>query len=400
MTKSTRTNQNESAGSKWILRVSQKAIRRYVSRSLWRHGRNCLRRPTIPISWSCGPRRPRVRACWPCVSRSLAFGGIGTHVSDVESLAASRVRFSPSVSFGYCSIGTIRTETFKITNFFAAFYPFPLSVFVAFLPDMERSEKMRPVWRIGIVGAGLVYSLILWHQQSVNLASSRRDQLKIVADAVQLSNDHADKKIDGVRSDVDGVRKDVAKVSSDLRASSSLSEKRITGLDSTVGHFKESLSESLSKTESSLTKSIGNIALPPTKIGALVFSVWQEKATLKSPALALDLSSASDGTFEIPFTIGNPTSNAVNGADMFIDICTVCTFAEEPKEFLKVDGTSEQTRVKKGDLNPGTNLPRMTMKVKYAGPFPRFAVTFRYSCDICGSMLEREPQTAVITVKR
>ena len=81
---------------------------------------------------------------------------------------------------------------FKITNFLAAFYPVPLSVFLAFLPDMERSERMRPVWRVGIVLAGLFYSMILWHQQTVNIASSRQDQKNIVDTAINGINAHYD----------------------------------------------------------------------------------------------------------------------------------------------------------------------------------------------------------------
>src|ERR1035441_5305615 len=64
----------------------------------------------------------------------------------------------------------------KLTNFLAAFWPFAISVFAAFIPDLEKIDKMRPIWRIGIVAAGLMYSLILWHQQSVALDSSRHDQ--------------------------------------------------------------------------------------------------------------------------------------------------------------------------------------------------------------------------------
>src|ERR1017187_479362 len=64
---------------------------------------------------------------------------------------------------------------FKLWNFLAAFCPFGISVFVAFIPAMEKSKRMRPLWRLLIVGIGLCYSMILWHQQTVNLFSSRND---------------------------------------------------------------------------------------------------------------------------------------------------------------------------------------------------------------------------------
>ena len=282
---------------------------------------------------------------------------------------------------------------FRLTNFVAAFYPFPLSVFIAFLPDMERSERLRPVWRSGIVVLGAVYSLILWHQQSVNLAASRQDQNTVVATAVNNANAHTDQQISDVKKDMNGLSGKVEKINDNLQKSADHSDKQIADLRGAV-------SESLSKTEASLNKSISGIAIPSEKKAELVFSLWTESATLKTPVLSLPLSPDSAGVFEVPFTVGNPTANAVRNADVWIDICDGCIFAEEPEGFQKTTGTAERTRTRTVNINPGTNLPKMILKVKLSQPFSGFDIALRYSCDICGNLLDRPRQIARVEVKQ
>ena len=187
--------------------------------------------------------------------------------------------------------------------------------------------------------------------------------------------------------------KDVSKIGEGLIGATAHSDKEISDLRTT-------LSESLSKAEVSLGKSISSITLPPEKTAALSFSLWEESASLRSPMLAMTLSPDASGAFEIPFTFGNPTNNAVKMADTWIDICDVCTFAEEPAEFQKTSGTSDRTRTKSVNLNPGTNLPKMTIKVKLSRPIRKFQVGFRYSCDVCGDMFNRAEQAAWIEVKQ
>jgi hypothetical protein len=133
---------------------------------------------------------------------------------------------------------------FKVTNFVAAFFPFPASVFIAFLPDMERAEKMRPVWRGVIVVGGLAYSLVLWHQQSVNVAASRREQAEIVSSAVDRSNQHADKQIEGVRT---GLKQGLKEVSDH-------SDQQITTV-------KDQVREQLSKLYSKTTSGLGELGV-------------------------------------------------------------------------------------------------------------------------------------------
>src|SRR5437867_7308799 len=83
---------------------------------------------------------------------------------------------------------------YKLVNFAAAWFPFAISVFVAFIPDFEKAKRMRPVWRIGIILVGLVYSVVLWVQQSVNLRAGRKDQQEAIMKAVNQANEHTDKE--------------------------------------------------------------------------------------------------------------------------------------------------------------------------------------------------------------
>jgi hypothetical protein len=288
---------------------------------------------------------------------------------------------------------------FKFTNFLVAFFPLAFSVFAAFIPDMEKVEKMRFFWRLIIIASGLGYSLITWHQQTINLASSRHDQEQIVRAAVQSANAHSDEKLRTVREDLGSVRADVATVRSDLRQGTADSDQRIDQLGSTLRSATETFSAQVLKTENSLSKSIGSIALPPDKVGQLQFTFWTDTASLKDPVLTLSLTPDEDDIFEVPYTIGNTSAIGVKLADIWIDICSACTFVEEPKEFDKTEGTSATTRHRTVNINPGANLQKQVIRTKLSSrTYQRFTVGFRYSCDICGSMLDREPQNGLVII--
>ena len=290
---------------------------------------------------------------------------------------------------------------YKITNFVAAFFPFPASVFIAFLPDMERSEKMRPLWRIVIVACGLVYSLILWHQQSVNLVSSRRDQASIVNSAVNQANEHTDKQIEGVHKDVGGMQSDVASIKENLVTTSKELGDRSTASEKQIGELETKFSTALSQTETSLGKAIGNIVLPPGKVVSLAFSFWDQEALSKNifPVKTATVIPDSTGVFSVPFIMRNVSSAGFRDGDIWMDVCSSCTFAEEPPGFEKLEGQDEHIRHRTATINPGVTVVKQTVKIKLNESAPNFfQLGFRYSCDACAEVNRSTAQILTVSV--
>ena len=95
-------------------------------------------------------------------------------------------------------------QQYKIVNFLSAWFPFAISIIIALIPDLGTRVKKGWVWRLGVITAGFTYSYLLWHQQGLNLDVSRKDQEKVVTDAVTKANQHTDTKIEGVKTNLEG----------------------------------------------------------------------------------------------------------------------------------------------------------------------------------------------------
>jgi len=139
---------------------------------------------------------------------------------------------------------------YKLVNFAAAWFPFAVSVFAAFIPDFEKAQRMRPVWRIGIITLGLAYSAILWHQQSVNIAAARHDQKT----AIKESNEHADQKFNDLQQHLDS---ETSKSTNQIKS------------------VQDGLSDLMNKMQSNLGKRIGEVGKPePSEMVRVQFSLW------------------------------------------------------------------------------------------------------------------------------
>lgn len=272
----------------------------------------------------------------------------------------------------------------KLTNFIAAFYPLAISVLAAFIPDLEKLERMRPIWRIGIIAGGLAYSIVLWHQQTISIESARSDRREAIADAVRSANEHSDKQIKDIRDDIRGVVQH--------------SDGQIESVRKDVKNTTQEVAELLSKTSAALDSSIGKVGKPdPPVLAQLVFSLFDayEGEILKTDAMRPD----KDGLFNIEFVIFNSSkTTAVHLVDTWIDICDQCEFAKEPNGYFRPSGLGSQTRYRQfGILNPQTSTDKHVIAVKLKVPTKaqRFQVGWRYSCELCAKESE---QLATITV--
>jgi hypothetical protein len=258
----------------------------------------------------------------------------------------------------------------KLINFISVWYPFALSVFLAFIPDMDKSPAMRRAWRIGIIAGGFVYSLILWKQQSLTVDGARQDQ--------QTMTTHTDQKIDGVKQEM----------KTGLKAVTDHSDERIAAVAKQVESTDAKLSGLFSKTAAGLGElgvSISKVGKPEPPIPAsLVFSLWTDAPTDDSPIVVKSFHATKDGNYLVSFAVSNKSVTAAHQVDMWVDICDVCTFAKEPSGFDRPEGMREQTRHRMWPLlNSYTSTNKMEIEIKPKGELSDFEIGFRYSCEVC-----------------
>jgi hypothetical protein len=261
-----------------------------------------------------------------------------------------------------------------LINFGVAWLPFGVSILVAFVPDMR---KAHPLWRTAIIAAGLVYSLLLFKQQVLQMDAYRNDQAtnqRSISQALQKANEHTDVEIGHVRNDVQSVKGDVGGVRHDLQET------------------KDSMVKGLTESTSTITTSLGKLGKPdqPEK-STMVFSLWPLENPDDPPTLVKSLSPDKDGIITVDFVFANTSNTRAENMDIWIEICKKCEFAVEPPGFDKPAGTIEQTRHRIiPGLNPGTTFEKSEIKIKPQTTFgwralgTYFEIGFRYSCQTCG----------------
>jgi hypothetical protein len=246
-------------------------------------------------------------------------------------------------------------DSANLVNFLVAWIPFALSVLLAFIPDRELKMPRRVAWRSCVIFFGLCYSILLYHQQSLATAQTLRDQSKIVADAVHQSNQHSDENIENVKKEL---QQDLASTKTDL-------------------------ANQVSKTGFDLNTSIGKVGKPdPPELAKLQFSLYVDGIlAAELPKLARSIKRQTDGTIPVDVFFINTSSTAAETIDVWIQLGSGCSFAQEPQGYVKLDGMSESTRHRVIALmNPGTAFATTRLNVKCVN----FDIGFNYSCKACG----------------
>lgn len=238
-----------------------------------------------------------------------------------------------------------------LTNYVVVFIPFAFSIFFAFVPDMRGKHI---AWRIAVIAVGLGFSVVLWEQQHLASEAAKRDQKELVTSAVKQSNEHSDEKIGTMTSELD-------------TQTTKLHER----LDSLESHIDSSIGK------------VKPLPPPPPKFAQLQFSFYPSD-TRRFPLLIQSLRPDSSGTFTMDFVVKNTSDAvAVQKADIWMVICTDCSFASEPLGFEKIESSGEYVRHKFFEyLNHGVSLE---WKASVAVPvkFGSFETSFNYSCQTC-----------------
>lgn len=251
----------------------------------------------------------------------------------------------------------------KVVNFLAAWIPFVISVFVAFVPDHEMSKKRKVLWRASVIAIGFLWSGVLWHQQIVDENAVVADQSQIVIQA----NKHSDAQFGEVERDLHDTRSDL--------------ESRIDKVPSL-----------LSATESHLDVSIGKVGTAPR--ARLQVSFWPHPG--ENMPVDTAFLSPLDGVYQVPITVKNISDTEAKDVDLWVTLCDACSFAQEPVGFDRPQGMNELTRHKSiSSLNPGVTFEKTVIPVELPLNFQRFVIGVSYSCATCGKASPTENLTII-----
>lgn len=207
-------------------------------------------------------------------------------------------------------------------------------------------------WRVCIVLAGFVYSVLLFRQQYLQVEASQHDQREAISSAVNKANEHTDS--------------------------------RISKLNDNLREKLESVADQVSKSETTLSKGIREVVVPPQKFADIVFSL-EVKTIDQFPRTTQSIPANADGSFTVKFIARNPSNDVPTGAgDLWVIICRDCTYAKEPSGFEKPAGSDEHSRHKKfPSLNPGVFLEVLAIDIVAPVNSSAFQVALRYACERC-----------------
>ncbi len=268
-------------------------------------------------------------------------------------------------------------------NFLAAWIPSVLSVLVAFVPDKDLQMKQRVTWRVCVIACGVVYSMVLFHQQVLTDKVNAETNQNLLTAAVTAANQHADAKFGTAQNQVAGVDTKVTGLAT-----------KVSGIDAKLDVTTQTLTQTLHKTESDLDTSIGKVSTSPVQEKAhLVFSLWDDTSSPAKPLLYKIIPVDANGNVPIDFTFFNDSETVVENGDLWLDICTSCSFAAEPAGFQKLSGSLESIRHELITLNPGAASQKITILV--TPPKGKFLFGIRYACKACGKIAPEQTATIV-----
>lgn len=287
--------------------------------------------------------------------------GLLLWIAIVLSLACVLVLFAYTVKSHW--------NDFNFVNFLTAWIPFVLSVLLAFIPDAALKTHSRIVWRTGVILGGLLYSLLLWHQQSLALTKGMEAQRQLVSSAITSANAHTDQQIGSVRNDVRSVKTDVQGIKGDIQETQS------------------AMSQVFSESAASITNSISKVGKPdPPEKAKVSFSLWPFYGD--SADLANSLTPDKDGVFTVDVTFRDVANTAAaSNMDVWLDICSKCRYVSEPAGFDKPAGIDEHVRhLLIPLLNPGITFQKTSIRLRLEDDVrnaPYFDIGFTYACQGC-----------------
>jgi len=242
----------------------------------------------------------------------------------------------------------------KVIGFLAAWAPFLFSLIFALTPGRYMRRRIGVVLRLLIAGGGLLYSVILWHDRTLEDQATEFAERSAVTGAVSEANEHSDAKIEESMRDL---------------------EDKLQSLDSSLG------------------KNFQELKPVPPEHAQLQFSLFDE-ASQKMPIVEQSIMPDENGVFSVDFVVTNVSDVPANSIDLWVQICDACVFAKEPQGFDKPAGEPDTVRHRTlPSLNPGVSMEAMTLSFKTLKKFRSVTMTYRYSCATCGAFPKQQDVT-------
>jgi hypothetical protein len=123
------------------------------------------------------------------------------------------------------------------------------------------------------------------------------------------------------------------------------------------------------------------------RIASLQFSFWVATPAA-FPLTMQSLRPGPNNAFAVEVTAQNISNVSANDGEIWIMICQVCSFVDEPVGFTRLQGMSEKMRYKRFTfIRPGIFLERMTINVTMpsaAFKIGSFEMSLKYACAECG----------------
>jgi len=254
-----------------------------------------------------------------------------------------------------------------------------LTAFLALLAGHVATDK--PLYRWMFWGGGIMLAafFVTSGVRTYRATLVAKTPEQIVMTAVGEANNHTDKEIDVANKHTDT---EVSMVQEDLKKATEHSDQQIASVKDGV----KDLADQFNKGKSDLKESISKVGKPePPELAKLQFSFGVPVLDM-FPLRFQTVKANQDGTVTIEFTGRNVSRVSARSVDMWVQICSGCSYAKEPRNFQKLDGDDPRVRYRRlGDLNPGVLIVKTSLELIVPAGFAGFDTSFGYSCENCGA---------------
>lgn len=188
----------------------------------------------------------------------------------------------------------------------------------------------------------------------------------------------------------EGVVGAIGSVRTDLTGRADATDKAVGNLTGKFDEFQQKIRPDELKIEmSGLQASVHKLLNPPKAILAFTFiPFFNPPATSSLEAkLSKEVSVTLDMTRRTSLKVSAlnlSTEVSATGIDINLIICDECTFATEPREFIKLAGNPDHIRYRKVQLlNPRSQLSVIDVEINVPPNVGRFQVGISYRCAAC-----------------
>lgn len=275
-----------------------------------------------------------------------------------------------------------------------------LTAFSISLGGHVATDKRGYRWTFYISGVLLFIFITAAGVRNYRSALATETPKQIVMDAVTEANGHTDTAIDKANAHTD---KEVSTVRDDLRKATEHSDQQIASVQKNLNDATQGLTGVISSAVKDLGSEISKVGKPdPPERPRLRFSLWGDNGNvdiIKSPLLVQPIRPNKDGVFDVDFAFSNVSGAQASKIDLWVYVCSECTFAKEPSGFDKPSGIDEHVRhhLYPGYLNAGVSMEKTSVTIKTARSLTYFDIGFRYSCETCGAMSELQTLKLLVT---